>query len=134
MLLEGQTILAIDDAPSILTFLRVSLLDEGATFHAASTAKEGLRLCHEVHPDIVILDLGLPDADGLDILPEIKNLSAQEPPCTIVLTVRKGNETIQEAYQKGADGYLTKPFMVEDLLEIIEEKKNKRQKEKPPTR
>ena len=124
MNLEGRTILAIDDAPSILTFLRVSLHDEGADFHAASTAEEGLKLCKELSPDLIILDLGLPDKDGLDLLPELKETQADNKPPVVILTVRKEKDTINAAYEKGADAYLTKPFMVEDLLDILDRKIN----------
>lgn len=122
MTLKDCKIVAIDDTPSIRTFLRVSLEDEGAEFYGASTAKDGLKLCEQIIPDLVVLDLGLPDIDGLDILPRIKETQSGNNPPVIVLTVRKGKDTIHAAYDKGANGYLTKPFMVEDLLEIIEEK------------
>lgn len=71
-MLDGKIILAIDDARSIRTFLRISLESQGVEFHEAGTAHEGLALCREVKPDLVVLDLGLPDVDGLTILPEIK--------------------------------------------------------------
>ncbi|WP_299372957.1 response regulator [uncultured Kiloniella sp.] len=122
MSLDGTKIVAIDDTPSIRTFLRVSLEDEGAEFHEASTALEGLELCKKVYPDLVVLDLGLPDIDGLEILPEIKKIQPDNKLPVLVLSVRKARETIKEAFDKGASGYLTKPFVVEDLLEIIEEK------------
>mgnify|MGYP000297773635 CR=1 FL=1 len=123
MSVRGAVIVAIDDTPSIRTFLRVSLQDEGADFHEAATAESGLELCRRLGPDLVVLDLGLPDVDGLEILPKIKALAyGGHKPYVVVLTVRKGKETISEAYQRGADAYLTKPFMVEDLIEIIEEK------------
>ena len=120
MTLQDHTILAIDDTPSIRAFLRVSLEDEGVNFYEAATAQEGLTLCKKIHPDLVILDLGLPDQDGLDILPKIKTMHTENAPSIIVLTVRKGRETIEEAFNKGADSYLSKPFLVEDLLEVIE--------------
>ncbi|WP_421781202.1 response regulator [Kiloniella litopenaei] len=122
MSLEGIKIVAIDDTPSIRTFLRVSLEDEGAEFHEASTAGEGLKLCKKILPDLVVLDLGLPDIDGLDILPEIKEIKPNNKVPVLVLSVRKSRETVKEAFEKGANAYLTKPFMVEDLLEIIEDK------------
>lgn len=122
MTLAGRKIVAIDDTASIRTFLRVSLEDEGAEFYGAGTAKDGLDLCKTVQPDLVVLDLGLPDADGLDILPEIKGSQPENKPTVLILTVRKRRETIAEAINKGADAYLTKPFMVDDLLEVIEEK------------
>lgn len=122
MTLVGKHIVAIDDTQSIRTFLRVSLEDEGAHFHEAATAKEGFELCQKVKPHLIVLDLGLPDMDGLDLLPKLKETIEDGFPRIIVLTVRKGRKTIEEANSKGADGYLTKPFMVEDLLDVIDEK------------
>lgn len=119
MSLEGKTIVAIDDTPSIRTFLRVSLQDEGAAFFEAATGEAGVALCAEKAPDLVVLDLGLPDIDGLDVLPRIKQLNQHAAPAVLILSVRKGKETIDKAYQLGADGYVTKPFMVDDLLEVI---------------
>lgn len=118
-MLDGKIILAIDDARSIRTFLRISLESQGVEFHEAGTAREGLALCREVKPDLVVLDLGLPDVDGLTILPEIK---AQEGsvPRVVVLTVRKENEMKERARDLGADDYVTKPFMVDELMEVIE--------------
>lgn len=122
MSLDGTKIVVIDDTPSIRAFLKVSLEYEGAQFLEAASAKAGLSLCQQEKPDLVILDLGLPDVDGLEILPDIKETQPGAKPPVLVLTVRKGRDTIEEAYQKGADGYLTKPFVIDDLLEIIEEK------------
>jgi DNA-binding response OmpR family regulator len=124
MTLVGKHIVAIDDTQSIRTFLRVSLEDEGAHFHEAATAMEGFELCKKIKPHLIVLDLGLPDMDGLDLLPMLKaQFSSDEKytPRVIVLTVRKGRKTIEDACQKGADSYLTKPFMVDDLLDVIDE-------------
>lgn len=123
MTLSGKHIVAIDDTQSIRTFLRVSLEDEGAHFYEASTAEEGYQLCQRVKPHLIVLDLGLPDMDGLELLPRLKEITANNlcAPRVIILTVRKGRKTIEEACSKGADGYLTKPFMVDDLLDVIDE-------------
>lgn len=123
-MLTGKKILAIDDALSIRTFLRISLESQGVDFHEAGTATDGLALCRELHPDLVVLDLGLPDIDGLDILPDIKKVgeeSGAEAPRVVVLTVRKENEIKDKARQLGADAYITKPFLVDELMEIIEQ-------------
>lgn len=124
MSLEEKIIVAIDDTPSILTFLRVSLQDEGATFFSAHTAMEGLELCREKQPDLIVLDLGLPDMDGLDVLHAIKQAELEKEPIVIILSVRKNQESFAEANRRGAAAYLTKPFMVEDLIEVIEEQLN----------
>lgn len=117
-MLTGKTIVAIDDARSIRTFLRISLESQGASFHEAGTAMEGLSICRKVKPDLVVLDLGLPDEDGLTILPTIKQ--QQNAPQVIVLTVRKENEMKEKARKLGADAYITKPFLVDELIDAIE--------------
>lgn len=120
MPLAGTRILAIDDTPSIRTFLRISLLAQGANYHEASTAEEGLNKARKVIPDIVVLDLGLPDRDGLDILPELLGQEGKRP-SVIILSVRKEQQTRDTAFELGASGYVTKPFIMEDLLDVIQE-------------
>jgi DNA-binding response OmpR family regulator len=121
MPLSRKNIVAIDDTSSIRTFLRISLEAYGAGFHEAGTANEGLALCQKIHPDLVVLDLGLPDRDGLDILPEIKKPDGTNPPPkVIILSVRKEQRTKDTAIALGADAYLTKPFLMEDLIEVID--------------
>lgn len=117
---SDKQILAIDDTPSIRTFLRISLQAQGARFHEAGTAMQGLELCEKVKPDLVVLDLGLPDKDGLDILPEIK--AKDKDLKIIILSVRKEQSTKDKALSLGADAYITKPFLMEELLEVIEQK------------
>jgi DNA-binding response OmpR family regulator len=121
MTLKACTILAIDDSRAILTFLRISLELYGMTFHAASTAAEGARLYRDIRPDIIILDLGLPDHSGLDLLPELcqPDSTRDVPAAVIVLTVRQDAATRLKALKLGASSYLTKPFLMEELLEII---------------
>lgn len=122
MSLKGKTIVTIDDTASIRTFLRVSLEDEGATVHEAGNAADGVVLCKTVSPDFVVLDLGLPDRDGLEILSEIIGMGqSSDGPKIIILTVRKGQDVVNSAFSKGASAYLNKPFMVEDLLDVMEE-------------
>ena len=121
MTLPNKQVLVIDDTASIRTFLRISLSAYGLTFHEAATAGEGLKLCEEIMPDLVVLDLGLPDRDGLDIIPEIKAMSVHgAPPKIIILSVRKEQGTKATAFALGVDAYLSKPFLMEDLLEVIE--------------
>ena len=119
MSLTGKNILAIDDTDSIRTFLRIFLQAHGANFHEAATAEAGVKLCTKVAPDLVVLDLGLPDKDGLDILPELKE--KQKNSKVIILSVRKEQRTKDKALSLGADAYVTKPFLMEDLLEVIEQ-------------
>ncbi|MCI5049919.1 MAG: response regulator [Rickettsiales bacterium] len=118
-LLKDKRILAIDDTDAIRSFLRISMEAHGATFYEADTAMGGVRLAKEQNPDLVVLDLGLPDKDGLDILPELKALDGA--PNVIILSVRKDLYVKEKARELGADAYLTKPFMMDDLMETIQE-------------
>jgi DNA-binding response OmpR family regulator len=122
MMLSNKHIVAIDDTHSILTFLRISLEALGATFNGAATASGGMALCETEHPDLVILDLGLPDHGGLDILPRLKRLKKDNDLPIIVLTVRKEQESRDLAEKLGADAYITKPFIMDDLIAVINEK------------
>lgn len=127
MTLQGRTILAIDDSVAILTFLRISLELQGAVFHTAANAAEGIHLCQALRPDLIILDLGLPDRSGLEILPELCRLPSDGlPPVVIVLTVRKEATIRHRALIEGASAYLTKPFLMEELLDAIEEQLRQR--------
>jgi len=124
-MLRNKQILVIDDTPSILSFLQVSLEVLGAKFYKAQTASYGLALCEQLHPDVVILDLGLPDKEGLNILPALKRIQAHSPahpPIVIVLTVRNEAKYYEMAMDMGADAYLTKPFNVEELIDLIQQK------------
>lgn len=119
MPLTNKTIVAIDDALPIVNFLRISLETLGVKFYSATTAMEGLALCQTHKPDVIILDLGLPDKEGFDILPELNTLYAPEIAPVIVLTVRNSQESRDRAAELGARHYLTKPFGVDRFLAII---------------
>ena len=129
MLLTNKHIVAIDDSHSILVFLRISLEAMGATFSGAATASGGLALCESGSPDLVILDLGLPDHEGFEILPRLKRLGKDKQLPVVVLTVRKERESQEKAASLGADGYVFKPFVMEDLSSIIYDKLHIKRKE-----
>lgn len=122
MVLTNRHIVAIDDTHAILTFLRISLEAMGATFDGAATASGGIALCESKQPDLVILDLGLPDHEGFDILPRLKRLNKDKDLPVIVLTVRQEQESREKAKKLGADAYVTKPFIMDDLVDIIHDK------------
>lgn len=121
MWLRDKQILAVDDTPSIRTFLRLSMGAVGAIFHEAATAAEALQQFNRVRPDIVVLDLGLPDNDGLTVLAAMRKLTTDGYyPVIIILSVRREQAVIGKALALGADAYLTKPFLMEDLFAEIE--------------
>ena len=107
------TVLVVDDEPAIRRFLRASLEAQGWACVEAATAGEGLWAVRHHKPDLVLLDLGLPDRDGEALIPEVRALT--DAPL-LVLTVRDAEATKVRALDAGADDYVTKPFGVPELL------------------
>lgn len=105
-------ILIIDDEPEIRQFLEVELSYQGYTVEIAETGALGLKLVNSHPPDVVILDLGLPDMDGKDFIKSIREWS-QVP--IIVLSARDTEDEKIVALEQGADDYLTKPFGTGEL-------------------
>ena len=100
-------VLVIDDEVQIRRLLRVSLETQGFAVHDASTAAEGLQMVLAKKPDIVLLDLGLPDRDGAEALSELRTWSSVP---VIILSVRNAEEEIVRLLAAGADDYVVKPF------------------------
>jgi len=109
-------ILVIEDDPQIRRFLRATLAAEDYQFHEAVTAAEGIAQAAARQPDLVLLDLGLPDRDGLDVIREIRSWS-QMP--IVVLSARGQEKDKIDALDLGADDYVAKPFAVGELLARI---------------
>jgi two-component system KDP operon response regulator KdpE len=109
----GSLILVIEDDSQIRRFLRTTLMSNGYRILEAPTAQEGLRQVGVQHPDLIILDLGLPDLDGLDVINRVREWT---PTPIIVLSVRDKERDKIVALDSGADDYLTKPFAAGELL------------------
>ncbi len=109
-------ILVIDDEPQILRALRTILTAKKFQVTTASRGQEGLTLAAVQAPDVVILDLSLPDIDGVEVCAQLREWT-QVP--IIVLSVRDSERDKVAALDKGADDYLTKPFGIEELLARI---------------
>src|SRR5690348_1158866 len=112
----GITVVLIEDEKQIRRFVRSALEGEGIVVHDAETGKQGLVEAATRKPDLVIVDLGLPDTDGLDVIRELRGWS--ELP-VIVLSARTQESEKVAALDAGADDYLTKPFGVSELLARI---------------
>ena len=110
---DPATVLVIEDDASLNAALAVTLKAAGFRPVAARTAAEGLRWFAHYAPDIVLLDLGLPDRDGLNVITDIRARS-QTP--IVVLSARDAEAMKVEALDRGADDYVQKPFGVEELL------------------
>jgi len=109
-------ILVIDDEPQILRALRTILTAHNYQVSTASRGEDGLTQAAAINPDVILLDLGLPDMDGIEVCEQLRSWT-QTP--LIVLTVRDSEKQKVIALDKGADDYLTKPFGIEELLARI---------------
>lgn len=107
------SILVIDDEVQMRRLLQISLEASGYKVHSASSGKEGLQQVAMARPEIVILDLGLPDEDGIEVLKKIREWATIP---VIILSVRASEQDIVSALDAGADDYLTKPFRTGELL------------------
>lgn len=110
---KSPLILVVEDDAQIRRFLRAVLTHEGYQLIEASTAQEGVNQVGLHHPDLIILDLGLPDQDGLDVTRELREWTSIP---IIVLTARSQENDKVKALDFGADDYLTKPFGTGELL------------------
>lgn len=106
-------ILVIDDEPQILRFLRISLRSEGYDVLDAADGTTGLRLAAMESPDVIVLDLGLPDMDGLTVLQELRQWSRTP---VLVLSVRSSEQEKVRALDLGANDYVTKPFGIKEFM------------------
>jgi two-component system KDP operon response regulator KdpE len=105
--------LLVEDEPQIRRFVRTALEAEGWTVHETETMKQGLIDAGTRKPDLLIVDLGLPDGNGVTLIRELRGWSSLP---VIVLSARAGENDKIEALDAGADDYLTKPFGVGELL------------------
>lgn len=106
-------ILIVEDDPAISSLIRTTLELQGYHFQTAQTGAEALAIEVSYTPDVIILDLGLPDMDGVDIIRKIRSWSSVP---IIVVSARMEDRDKVEALDAGADDYLTKPFSIEEFL------------------
>ncbi len=106
-------VLIVEDEPQVMRFLRTSLTSHEYRLIEATTGREGISLAEQHVPDIVLLDLGLPDMDGLDVARKLRSWT-QVP--ILVLSARGQERVKVDALDAGADDYLTKPFGFSELL------------------
>ena len=110
--MKGARVLVVDDEPQIQRFLTVALTAAGYEVLTAETGAQALRLAATGAPDLIVLDLGLPDRDGKEVLSEIRKFS-QTP--VIILSARDREAEKIEALDLGADDYVEKPFAIGEL-------------------
>lgn len=112
----GATILVVDDELQIRRFLRITLEANGYDVHETATGGDALLKVAQLRPDLVILDIGLPDIDGLEVLRRVREWTNTP---VIMLSVRDTDRDKISALDAGADDYLVKPFSMDELLARI---------------
>lgn len=122
-------ILVVDDELQIRKMLRIALKSVGYDVTEADSVESGLAALVRQQPDLIVLDLGLPDGDGLDLLAELRSFSKVP---VIVLSVRSGDSDKIKALDIGAQDFVTKPFSVEELLARVRAQLRDRLPEKTP--
>jgi two-component system KDP operon response regulator KdpE len=110
---EAARILVVDDEPQIRKFLRISLAARGYEVIEAASGKEAVKRCGDDRPALMVLDLGLPDLDGEEVIRTVRRWSSIP---IIVLSVRAGEREKVAALDAGANDYVTKPFGIQELL------------------
>jgi two-component system KDP operon response regulator KdpE len=132
---RGVTVVVIEDDKQIRRFVRTTLESQNMTVFEAETGQQGLREAAFRKPELIVVDLGLPDTDGIDVIRELRTWTDQP---VIVLSARTNEEAKVGALDAGADDYLTKPFSVSELLARIRAQLRRRnrggQQEKPLVR
>lgn len=111
--MNGTRILVVDDDPAIRRVLTTSLTVRGYEVRAVETGEDAIRLAAEVPPDLIILDLMLPDLSGIEVCRRVRSMSAVP---ILVLSARGEERAKVQALNLGADDYVTKPFGMDELL------------------
>jgi DNA-binding response OmpR family regulator len=119
--LTGKRILIVDDDPDILTAIKAGLADTGAELETASNGSKAVSCVEASPPDLVILDVMLPEKSGFLVLEKLRqDLKPEERPKVIMITGNQGKRHRQYAEALGVDEYLNKPFRMERLIEVTE--------------
>jgi two-component system KDP operon response regulator KdpE len=116
MIAQEPLVLLIEDEPEIRRFLRTTLAAEGYRLIESTAGQDGLAQAMSRNPDLILLDLGLPDMDGLDVIKQIRTWGAIP---ILIISARDQEQMKVDALDQGADDYVTKPFGIPELLARI---------------
>ena len=114
--MSEMKLLVVEDDRSVLNLIATTLKIHGYSFVTAMTGKEAVSLCASHHPDLSLLDLGLPDMDGIDVIRTVRTWSGA---MIIIISARGEDSDKILALDSGADDYITKPFSIDELLARI---------------
>jgi len=117
-----QRVLVVDDDPEIVTFLATLLELEGIESTVATSAAAALEKLDHVQPSLVLLDIAMPDRDGLDLCRELKNDPRTRDVPVFVVSARPGKDVVERALAAGAEEFIRKPFENQELIARIRER------------
>ncbi len=116
-----KTLLIVDDDPTVRTMLRATFAAENVTIIEAGDFGQGYLLAEQYHPDVVLLDILLPDGDGLELCAQLRAAPATTKSAVVMLTARRESSDERDAELAGAVGLLRKPFSPRRLLDLVDE-------------
>ncbi len=116
---KNKRVLVIDDEPDMLNLMKRILADEGFEVSLADNGIYGISLVADIKPDIILLDIMMPGADGITVLKKLRELTSVP---VIMITGKRDIDTIQETMELGADDYIKKPFRPSELVARIKSK------------
>jgi CheY-like chemotaxis protein len=117
---QGGSVLVVDDEPQVAWVLRFSLEHEGYRTYTASNGLEALEELEKHHPNVMVLDLMMPEMDGWAVLNEMNKLPVAERPRVVIVSALTGPDDKTKATALGADAFVPKPFDVEELIAVLD--------------
>ena len=120
--LPREMVLVVDDDPEIVTFLSTLLELEGIESSVATSAAAALEQLEQDRPDLVLLDIAMPDRDGIDLCRELKNDPRTAEVPVFVVSARPGKDVVERAFAAGAEEFIRKPFENSDLITRIRDR------------
>lgn len=117
---EGKSILVVDDDADIRKVLRANLEDQGYDVREADGGESAIVEVESAAPDLVILDVMMPEVDGYDVLTKLRSRPETENLPVVLLTARRQESDVWEGWSSGADYYMTKPFKMTELVRFVQ--------------
>jgi CheY-like chemotaxis protein len=117
---QGGSVLVVDDEPQVAWVLRFSLEHEGYRTYTASNGLEALEELEKHHPNVMVLDLMMPEMDGWAVLNAMNKLPVAERPRVVIVSALTGPDDKTKATALGADAFVPKPFDVEELISVLD--------------
>ena len=118
--MSGKTIAVVDDEPFIVEMITIYFSMKGYTVHGVNSGTEGLILVQNEKPDVLLLDLMMPDIEGFEVAKQLRAMTEFSELPIIVISARIDSESRQRAMDTGANAYLTKPLKMSEVLAEVE--------------